>query len=140
MNDPDVPTGALVMVERLAGAIRYTLGEEIDAYPGSRSPEGADPFNRAFAAIVRTILVAVTRDTAVSAPVVSVTLRLATEHRLAAEGWSDAQVRTLIEHREARFGALGAIGFGVGFHPFQLAAEEASFCIGLIDPKLGHLG
>ena len=31
MNDPDVPTSALVLVERLASAIRDTLGEEIDA-------------------------------------------------------------------------------------------------------------
>jgi hypothetical protein len=73
MNDPEVPTGALVLVERLAGAMRDVLGEEIDAYPGSRSPEGADPFNRAFAAIVRTILVLVTGDTPASPVTVSQT-------------------------------------------------------------------
>ena len=97
MHDPDVPTGGLVLVERLASAIRDTLGEEIDAYPGSRSPEGADPLNRAFAAIVRAILVSVTGNAAGSPVVVSATLRLAAEHRLAAEAWNDVQVRALIE-------------------------------------------
>ena len=97
MPDPDVPTGALVLVERLAGAIRDALGEEIDAYPGSRSPEGADPLNRAFAAVVRSILDPVTTDAPALPAAVSLTLRLATERRLAAEGWSHAQVRALIE-------------------------------------------
>ena len=35
---------------------RDVLGEEADAYPGCRSPEGADPLNRAFRAVVRSLL------------------------------------------------------------------------------------
>ena len=93
MNDPDVPTAALALVERLANAIRATLVEEIDAYPGSNSPERADPINRAFAAVVRSIL----GEAATSPTVVSRTLRLAAAHRLASEGWSDAIIRALIE-------------------------------------------
>ena len=43
-------------------------------------------------------------------------------------------IRDRINDGLARFGALGAIGLGVGFNPFYLAAEQAAFCIGLIDP------
>ena len=97
MNDSDVPTSALGLVERLAGAVRDELGEEIDAYPGHDAPERADPLNRVFAAIVRAILEVTTGDTVASPATVSLTLRLATEHRLAAEGWSNTQIRALIE-------------------------------------------
>ena len=37
-------------------AIREELGEAIDAYPGCRSPEGADPINRAFRAVARSLI------------------------------------------------------------------------------------
>jgi hypothetical protein len=97
MPDPAVPEGALALVERLAGAVRDALGEEVDAYPGSRSPEGADPLNRASAAVLRSILGPVTGDALASPYAVSLTLRLAAERRLTAEGWGDERVRALIE-------------------------------------------
>jgi hypothetical protein len=45
MPDADVSAEALALIEIIAGAIRDELGEEIDAYPGLRLPERADPFN-----------------------------------------------------------------------------------------------
>ena len=101
MNDQNVPEDALDLVERLAGAIRDALGEEIDAYPGSDQPERADPLNRAFAEIVRTIVGPITGNAATLPIAVSLTLRLAAERRLAPEGWSNARVRALIEEEPA---------------------------------------
>ena len=55
MPESDVSPATLVLLERIAGAIRQELGESIDAYPGCRSPEDADPLNRAFRAVVRSL-------------------------------------------------------------------------------------
>jgi len=97
MPDADVPAGALALVERISGAIRQELGEEVDAYPGVASPELADPLNRAFRAVVRSLLEAdATRGESLPA-LVSRTLRRAAEHRLAAEGWDDRRVRLLLD-------------------------------------------
>jgi len=97
MPDAEVPAEALALVERIAGAIRDELGEEIDAYPGASSPELADPINRAFRAVVRSLLEAdATPDQSLPA-LVSLTLHRAAEHRLAAEGWDDHRVRLLLD-------------------------------------------
>ena len=56
MNDPDAPSANLDLIERIAAAIRDALGEEVDAYPGASTPEQADPFNRAFRAVVRSLI------------------------------------------------------------------------------------
>ena len=56
MSEPDVSLASLVLLERIAGAIREELGETVDAYPGCRSPEGADPINRAFRAVTRSLV------------------------------------------------------------------------------------
>jgi hypothetical protein len=53
---------------------------------------------------------------------------------------NENELGALIDDRLTRLGALGAVRFGVGFHPFQFAAEQTSFGIGLIDPQLGHFG
>ena len=97
MSDPDVPAEALALVERIAGAIRDELGEEVDAYPGCRSPEGADPLNRAFRAVVRSLLAADGVPADELAASVSRTLRLVAERRLASEGRDDDRVKALIE-------------------------------------------
>ena len=97
MPDADVPAGALALVARIAGAVRDELGEEIDAYPGISSPDLADPLNRAFRAVVRSLLEADGIPGASLATLVSRTLRLAAEYRLAAEGWDERQVRLLID-------------------------------------------
>ena len=53
----------------------------------------------------------------------------------------DHQLRTLIEHREACFGALGLIGLGVGKHRLDLLAEQAARLVDLVDPdQRGILG
>ncbi len=53
---PTSRPAALALVERIAGAIRHELGAEVDAYPGLRDPDRADPLNRAFRAVVRSLL------------------------------------------------------------------------------------
>jgi hypothetical protein len=91
----DVPADALTLVETAARAVRNELGEEVDAYPGYRSPEQADTSNRAFLALTRALL-ELSRAGAPAAPaVVSRTLRLAAERRLAAEGRDPGRVRAL---------------------------------------------
>ena len=84
MYDADVPAEALTIIEVVAGAIRDELGEEIDAYPGRRSPEGADPLNRAFRAVVRTILGRNTSGIEGTHSLVSQALRRVAGRRLAA--------------------------------------------------------
>ncbi len=97
MPDAEVPVATLATVEVIAGAIRAELGEAIDAYPGCRSPEGADPLNRAFRAIVRSLLAAhgVTHEDLAAS--VSRTLLLAASRRLAPEGWVGRQAKALTE-------------------------------------------
>ncbi len=102
MLDADISAGALALVERIAGAIRVELGEEVDAYPGCRSPDGADPLNRVFGAIVRSLLAmdAVSGDDL--AGLVSRTLLQVASRRLEAEGWDDLTIKTLIEEEPGR--------------------------------------
>jgi hypothetical protein len=97
MSDADVPPEALAVIEVVAGAIRAALGEEVDAYPGRRAPEGADPLNRAFRAVVRAILGPNTSSIEDTHSLVSRALRRVAERRLAAEGWDDDRVQMLID-------------------------------------------
>ena len=97
MSDADLSAEALAIIEVIAGAIRTELGEEVDAYPGRQEPEGADPLNRAFRAIVRAILDLNTSGIEGTHSLVSRALRRVAERRLRAEGWDDHQVRTLID-------------------------------------------
>ncbi len=97
MSDADLPVQALAIIEVVAGAIRDELGEEVDAYPGRRSPEGADPLNRTFRAIVRAILVPSTSAARDADSLVHWALRRVAERRLAAEGRDDHQVKALID-------------------------------------------
>ncbi len=97
MPDAKMPIDALALIEAIAGAIRDELGEEVDAYPGARDPEGADPLNRAFRAAARAILSAfgVAADDLPAS--VSRALLLAASRRLEAEGRDEAEARALIE-------------------------------------------
>ncbi len=97
MPDADVPAEAVALVERIAGAVRDELGEEIDAYPGASSPELADPLNRAYRAVVRSLLEAGDIPGPSLPALVSRTLRRAAKHRLAAEGWDDRRVGFLLD-------------------------------------------
>jgi hypothetical protein len=97
MPDPDISPETLALMGRIAGAIRVELGESIDAYPGYRSPEAADPINRAFRAIVGRLIEAEVPPVADPDGTVSRALRLLAGRRLMAEGWDDDQVKSLIE-------------------------------------------
>ena len=96
MPDANISSPALTLIELIALAIRNELGEEIDAYPGHRRPERADPLNRAFRAIARAI-VRHTVGPDASPDLVSLALLQATQRRLTSEGWDERQVRFLIE-------------------------------------------
>jgi hypothetical protein len=97
MPEPDVLPATLASLERIAGAIREELGESIDAYPGGQSPEAADPINRAFRAVVRSLAGADLGQGTDLDGTVSQILRQLTEIRLAAEDWDDDRVKSLIE-------------------------------------------
>ena len=96
MSDPEVSAQTLARLEGLAGVLRAELGAEIDAYPGASTPEQADPFNRAFRAVVRDLLRTDGTSDSSRPDLVSRTLRLLAEHRLALEGWDQDQIRLLI--------------------------------------------
>jgi hypothetical protein len=97
MPDHDVRPATLAFLEQIAKAIRRELGESIDAYPGCRSPEGADPINRAFRAVVRSLAEADLPPGTDLDGIVSRVLRLLARRRLVAEGWDDDQLKSLIE-------------------------------------------
>jgi hypothetical protein len=97
MIGPDISSRLLTLLTQIAGAIRRELGEEIDAYPGPRSPEAADPINRAFRAIVSSLLASIDPPTGETDSLSTRTLRRIAELRLATEGWDDRQVKLLIE-------------------------------------------
>jgi hypothetical protein len=97
MSEPNVSPASLVLLERIAGAIRDELGAAIDAYPGCRSPEGADPINRAFRAVTGTLARADLAHGTDLDGIVSRALRQLTQRRLKAESWDDDQVKTLVE-------------------------------------------
>jgi hypothetical protein len=97
MSEPDVSPAILLLLEQIARAIREELGRTIDAYAGCRSHEGADPINRAFRAVTRSLVRA---DLAVGTDLdgaVSRALRQLAGRHLAAEGFDDDQVKSLIE-------------------------------------------
>ncbi len=97
MEDLEISLQALVTIERVVGAIRAELGEDIDAYPGCRSPEGADPLNRAFRAIVASLLSAAWTLPGDIGPHVSRALLLVASRRLASEGRAPGLIKALIE-------------------------------------------
>src|SRR3954447_11105256 len=97
MPGADRPPDCLAIVEAIARAIRHELSEEVDAYPGCRTPEAADPLNRAFRAVVRSLLAAAGVRADDLASSVSRTLLSVATRRLGAEGWDAGQVKTLIE-------------------------------------------
>ena len=86
------------LIEVIAAAIRDELGAEIDAYPGGRVPEQADPINRAFRAVVTALL---RDDKAPSPTTVSLALRTVAERRLAADGFEALQARCLLDEEPA---------------------------------------
>src|SRR3954451_3577763 len=97
MTEAGVPAETLATIEIIARAIRHELGEEADAYPGCRSPEGADPLNRAFRAVARSLLAAAGVPAGDLGASLSRALLLVATGRLEAGGWDGHQVKDLIE-------------------------------------------
>ncbi len=93
----DPPPDCLAIIEAVAGAIRAELGAAVDAYPGCRDSDGADPLNRAFRAAVRALLAAGGARVDDLAASVSRLLLLVANRRLKNEGWDDRRVKSLIE-------------------------------------------
>jgi len=97
MSNAELPVEVLAIIEVIAGAIRRELGEDIDAYPGWWTPDGADPLNRAFRAIVESLLslhLALGESPTVA---VSRALRRVAEQRLAADRFDARESRLLLE-------------------------------------------
>ena len=97
MPDADRLAGAEACLGAAAAAIRAELGAEVDAYPGHRSPEAADPLNRAFRAAARSALAGPGSAAEDLPSLVSATLRRLAEARLAGEGIDDGRVRLLLD-------------------------------------------
>src|ERR1700721_1766201 len=102
MTELTLAPDLLSLLARVAGAIRRELGEEIDAYPGLRSPETADPINRVFRAIVGSLLASIDPPTGEPGLLISATLRRPAELRLASEGWDERQIKRLLEEEPGR--------------------------------------
>ena len=102
MPEIQVPAEVQALVERIAAAGRGELGAEVDAYPGCRTPEGADPLNRAFRAVVRALLAADGVPANALAATVSRTLLRAATRRLEAEGRDAGSIKSLIEGEPGR--------------------------------------
>ena len=97
MPDDDVPPEALIVIELIAGAVRDELGDEIDAYPGHSAPEQADPLNRAFQAVVLTLLESGPTPGVPVAVSVSGPCAGSPRRRLAADGCDALQARLLLD-------------------------------------------
>ena len=97
MPDADRRAAAEACLGAAAAAIRAALGAEIDAYPGRRSPEAADPINRAFRAAARSALAPSAATVAELDLLVSSALRRLAEARLAGDGLDDGRARCLVE-------------------------------------------
>ena len=91
------PTPEFATLVAIAEAIRNELGPEVEACPGFRAPEQAEPLNRAFRAIARRLLVPVVAAGDDLSALVSCALRRIAGLRLAAGGLDESQIRTLIE-------------------------------------------
>ncbi len=97
MPDADRYSATEACLGATAAAIRASLGADVDAYPGQRSPEAADLINRAFRAAARSALAGAGVAAADLPALVSATLRRLAESRLAGEGLDPDAVRLLIE-------------------------------------------
>ena len=97
MFDSCEPTAEFAQVERIASAIRRELGDEVEAFPGFRAPEEAEPLNRIFRALARCILEpGVAPEDDLSRRVSQAFLRLV-RRRLAAGGLGDVEIPILLD-------------------------------------------
>jgi hypothetical protein len=90
-------SGEIVLVERIAAAIRAELGTAIEVCPGHRAPEQAEPLNRAFRAIARCVLEPVSTSPHDLPRVVSRILRRLVVRRLEAGGLGERATQMLLD-------------------------------------------
>ena len=96
MVDPHEPTPEFAALEAIADAIRRALGDGVEACPGFRDPEQADPLNRAFRAVARRLLETRAASGRELIAFVSGALRTLVRRRLEAGGLDGLQIRTLL--------------------------------------------
>src|SRR4051812_42741661 len=97
MFDASERTTEFALIEAIAGAIRDELGDAVEACPGSRTPEQAEPLNRAFRALARLVLEPLVAPGDDPGSTVSrANLRLV-KRRLATLGLGDTSIKTLLD-------------------------------------------
>jgi hypothetical protein len=97
MSQPYEYAPELTLIAGIAGAIRREVGDAVEACPGHRTPEQAEPLNRAFRAIVRHVLGACVASGHDLAGEVTRVLHRVARDRLEAGGLGERQVRALLE-------------------------------------------
>jgi hypothetical protein len=79
----------------IAETIRGTLGDEVEACPGFKAPEQAEPLNRLFRALARRLLEPILAPGDDLSHLVTWVLRQLVRRRLEAGGLGEAQIRML---------------------------------------------
>jgi hypothetical protein len=97
MSPPSEQAAAVAWAAGLAAAVRDELGDQVEACPGHRSPDQAEPLNRAFRAAVRYALDPLTSPGGDLQAEVRRVLHRVARDRLVAGGLGEGQVRTLFE-------------------------------------------
>lgn len=97
MDEAQERTPGFATIEAIAGAIRRELGDQVEACPGGRSPEQAEPLNRAFRAVVRCLLERTAAPGRSSAALVTRALHEIVRRRLADGGLDEGQIKALLE-------------------------------------------
>ena len=97
MSDAREQTAGFALVESIADAIREELGDEVEACPGFRTPEQAEPINRVFLAVARRILTPLVAPGDGLSGLVSRTLRRLVGRRLADGALGEAEIKCLLE-------------------------------------------
>jgi hypothetical protein len=93
MSDAYERTPEFALIE----TIRQELGDEVEACPGFRSPDQAEPLNRVFLALARRILAPVAAPGDDPARLVSWALRRVIGRRLEAGALGELEIEILLE-------------------------------------------
>ena len=97
MTDALEKSPGFASLEAIADAIRRELGDDVEACPGFRSPEQAEPLNRVFLALARLILGPIVAPGDDPSGAVSRALRRLVGRRLEAGGLGELEIKTLLE-------------------------------------------
>jgi hypothetical protein len=97
MDEVHERTPEFATIEAIAGAIRRELGDQVEACPGGRTPEQAEPLNRAFRAVARRILEGGVAPAPNLAGLVTEVLHGIARRRLVGGGLDEGQIKGLLE-------------------------------------------